>query len=301
MIRYIDSPMGAFKESCAVYVVGRSEFAIIETGTAASAPQTITRLGELPGFDPLRVKYILPTHLHLDHAGGASQLAEYCPNATILLHKDTYKHLIDPTRLYESTERTDPMMARLYGKPLPVPESRIQPLESGAIVQIKEAEIEVVDSPGHHSAHHAFLERDSNTLFTGDSIGWYWREHDVILPTTPPPRFDYIQYRKTIQKFINLSPETLSFTHFGETKEKQCLETAIETCEFWYKTIAKLRAEDPEITPREVTGMLMDNYYPEFRKYPELLISMALEVPVKGMFLYQDKDPNVPRIGVGHA
>ena len=32
------------------------------------------------------VDFIIPTHVHLDHAGGAGSLMQQCPNAHLIIH-----------------------------------------------------------------------------------------------------------------------------------------------------------------------------------------------------------------------
>ena len=55
----------------ACYLVRRGdEAAIIETGTSLSVPRVLAVL-RAQGIAPEQVRYIIPTHVHLDHAGGA--------------------------------------------------------------------------------------------------------------------------------------------------------------------------------------------------------------------------------------
>lgn len=300
-LNIIDVEMGGFEETCAVYLVGESEYALIETGTANSVPLGLQKMLKLPRFDRNKVKFILPTHIHLDHAGGASFYAENFPNAKILFNEETVKHLINPETIFTSTIRTDKDMAEVFGSPKSINENRIETIKNRDIISVDNIEIEVIDSPGHHTAHFAFLNRNSNIIFTGDAAGWYWKNFDLIIPTTPPPRFDLLTYKKTIQKLLDMKPAKLFFTHFGESTEvDRLLNILLETCDFWFDEILKLRQKNPKITPEQAVNYLIDNYYHDFKEYPINLIKMGFHVPVKGIWLYQEKNiPNL-RLGIGH-
>ncbi|MHA1989916.1 MAG: MBL fold metallo-hydrolase [Candidatus Hodarchaeales archaeon] len=299
--KIIDVEMGGFKETCAVYLVGDKEYALIETGTATSAPLGLEKISKISGFDKNKVKYILPTHIHLDHAGGTGYYAKYFPKATILHHEETLKHLINPDRIYSSTVRTDERMADVFGKPLSIDSERIESIKDKDILNVDDIEIEVINSPGHHTAHLSFLNRNDNSIFTGDSTGWYWNEYDVILPTTPPPRFDLLTYKHTIEKFLKMDPNSLLFTHFGRSTEvERLLNILLETCDFWFDTVLKLRQENKEMTPEKAVEYLINNYYYDFKDYPKDLIKMGFSVPVKGIWLYQEKNIPNPKLGIGH-
>ncbi|EJP18291.1 metallo-beta-lactamase domain protein [Leptospira interrogans str. FPW2026] len=84
--------------ACAYLIVENGEAAFVENNTNHSIPILLEELQKV-GRKPEDVKYIIITHVHLDHAGGTGLLAKYCPNATILAHPKAAKHLINPERL----------------------------------------------------------------------------------------------------------------------------------------------------------------------------------------------------------
>ena len=69
--------------ACAYLMVDHGEAAIIETGTARSVPLLLEGLTRA-GIAPEQVRYVIPTHVHLDHAGGAGALLQHLPVATLL-------------------------------------------------------------------------------------------------------------------------------------------------------------------------------------------------------------------------
>ena len=63
---------------------GGDEYAIIETGTHNTVPIILSLLKERK-IDLAKVKYVIPTHVHLDHAGGVGGLMQALPAATLLV------------------------------------------------------------------------------------------------------------------------------------------------------------------------------------------------------------------------
>ncbi|MDX1733101.1 MAG: MBL fold metallo-hydrolase, partial [Halioglobus sp.] len=60
---YIDAGMACF------YLLGSDgEYAVIETGTNHSLAN-LQQLMSAAAIDPQQVRYVIPTHVHLDHAG----------------------------------------------------------------------------------------------------------------------------------------------------------------------------------------------------------------------------------------
>src|SRR5690606_42101246 len=79
---------------------GRAAF--VDTGVNSSVPHLLAVL-ERKGIAPDQVDYVLVTHVHLDHAGGAGQLMQALPNARLVVHPRGARHMIDPQRLIEGS------------------------------------------------------------------------------------------------------------------------------------------------------------------------------------------------------
>ncbi|HHY22078.1 MAG TPA: MBL fold metallo-hydrolase, partial [Bacilli bacterium] len=82
------------------YILQEDELTIIETGPSISIPYLIKGLEEL-NVRLEDVKYVIATHIHLDHSGGAGLLLEKCPNAKIVVHPKAARHVIDPPSLIQ--------------------------------------------------------------------------------------------------------------------------------------------------------------------------------------------------------
>ncbi|MBW3551718.1 MAG: MBL fold metallo-hydrolase, partial [Proteobacteria bacterium] len=75
---------------------GRAAF--VDCGTNHSVPAMLAALADrdLPRE---AVDWLVLTHVHLDHAGGAGLLMQHLPNARLLVHPRGARHMIDPARL----------------------------------------------------------------------------------------------------------------------------------------------------------------------------------------------------------
>ncbi len=80
------------------YVIHDEKLTIVETSASPSIPYLLEGLKKLE-IDPSEIHYIIVTHIHLDHAGGAGLLLKECPNAKVIVHPRGFRHLIDPSRL----------------------------------------------------------------------------------------------------------------------------------------------------------------------------------------------------------
>jgi len=86
------------------YVITGPKVTLVDCGYPSSYQSVLAGLAEL-GVMPSDVRYIVPTHVHLDHAGAAGRLAKEMPNARVVAHERSIPHLADPTKLIASATR----------------------------------------------------------------------------------------------------------------------------------------------------------------------------------------------------
>jgi glyoxylase-like metal-dependent hydrolase (beta-lactamase superfamily II) len=206
-------------------VVERGRAAIIDTGTALAVPRVLQVL-ERKGVKPDAVDYVILTHVHLDHAGGAGLLMAQCPNAVLTVHPRGARHMIDPSRLMGATVQIYGAEAteRIYGKVLPVPQHRILQTAEGGRISLAGRDFAFYDAPGH--ARHHVVARDARTghVFAGDTFGLSYRELDrdgrqFSFPTTSPSQFDPPALHRSIERMLSLQPEAIYVTHFGQLRD----------------------------------------------------------------------------------
>ncbi len=225
----IDSGYVRDKLAACYLVEGESEVAFIEVGTNSSTPRLLATL-ERRGWTPEQVKYVIVTHVHLDHAGGAGSLMQQLPAATLLVHPYGARHMIDPARL-EAGSRVvygDELFDRLYGSLVPVAQERTREMHEGEVVELSGRRLQFMDTPGH--ARHHFCVHDSltNGWFSGDTFGLSYREFDTdkgafILPTTTPVQFDPTALKQSVRRLLEVQPDCVYLTHYGRVEEVQRL------------------------------------------------------------------------------
>jgi len=200
---------------------GGDEYAIIETGTHNTVPTILALLKER-NIDLAKVKYVIPTHVHLDHAGGVGGLMQALPAATLLIHPRGARHMIDPSRLKAGATAVygEAAFAEMYGDIIPVPESRVTVMHDGDQVTLGQRRLTFHDTPGHARHHFCVQDSASNGIFTGDTFGLAYpslvtERGPFILPTTTPVQFDPPALKASIRKLLALESERMFLTHYG--------------------------------------------------------------------------------------
>jgi len=191
-------------------VVGsRGEAAVIDPGPSRGHESLADTIFHLLG-DKGRLKYILLTHIHLDHGGGAGDLLEYFPNASIYVHPRGAPHLIDPSKLWKASLEILGDTARLYGEPKPVDKGSLHIPRDEESISLDGAAITVLYTPGHASHHMSYILGD--TVFAGDSAGTF--QCSTLYPTTPFP-FKLVDAISSIERMQSLKPRRIAYAHFG--------------------------------------------------------------------------------------
>ncbi len=226
----VDTEIGGEKGIVFSYIVDRGDVAVVETGaekTSGVFPEVFEELG----IKPEKVKFIAVTHVHLDHGGAAGSLVRICEKAKVIVHPRGAEHLINPERLWRASKSVLNEIAEIYGKPLPIEDSRIVVSEDNSEFTLGNSKIKVVHTPGHAPHHQSFVL--DKILFPGDSAGVYKDGH--VIPTTPPV-FNFEKAVESIRKMRRLNVERIAYTHFG-IGEKEMLDR-IEEKLFEWKDLA---------------------------------------------------------------
>jgi glyoxylase-like metal-dependent hydrolase (beta-lactamase superfamily II) len=198
-----------------------NDIAIVDTGTQYSVPQVEAALTELKlGFDD--VKLIILTHIHLDHAGGASALMALCSNAQLLVHERGARHMANPEKLIAGTKAVygEEGFKKLYGSILPIDEGRIVVPQDDEEISLGHRTFKFIDTPGHASHHFCILDKTTHSFFTGDTLGVAYQilrdpEHAFVMPTTTPVQFNPQALHNSIDKVMAYQPDWLYYTHYS--------------------------------------------------------------------------------------
>lgn len=201
-------------------VPGDRDVAIVETNTSLAAPKILDVL-RAHGRTPEDVRYVIVTHVHLDHAGGASALLAACPRAVLLAHPRATRHLIDPAKLVASATAVygAARFAQLYGTIAPAPAARVRALDDGAEVPFAGGVLRFLHTRGHANHHFVIHDLAARAVFTGDAFGLVYpqlqRAGTFALPSTSPTDFDAAAAHASIERILALDPERAFLTHFG--------------------------------------------------------------------------------------
>lgn len=214
----------------AVYLIvdsGRAAF--IDTGTNFAVPRLLAAVQSV-GLQPDAVDWVIPTHVHLDHAGGAGMLMRSLPAARLAVHPRGAPHMIDPgalqagaTAVYGAQE-----IARSYGELVGVDAARVVATADGMTLALGERALEFMDTPGHARHHHCIWDERSRCWFTGDTFGLSYPEFTShrgrwILPTSPPVQFEPEPLKSSVRRLLARNPAGICLTHFGRVDEVQRL------------------------------------------------------------------------------
>jgi glyoxylase-like metal-dependent hydrolase (beta-lactamase superfamily II) len=206
----------------AIYLLQQAdEVAIIETGTYYSVPNVLATLAEL-GIAKSQVKYVIPTHVHLDHAGGAGEMMRQFEQASLIIHPRGARHMIDPQKLIAGTIDVygEAAFNQLYGSIEPIAEARVELAPDLACFDVGGRELIFIDTPGHARHHFCIYDQLSDGVFTGDTFGISYAPMKQLarglIPTTPPVQFDPPALRQSISRIMSFNPNRLYLTHYGE-------------------------------------------------------------------------------------
>ncbi|HYA32666.1 MAG TPA: MBL fold metallo-hydrolase [Candidatus Bathyarchaeia archaeon] len=148
----------AQRPSCHVYlIVGTYKTVMIDTGIDANFGDLTDALSHI-GFTPADVDLVINTHEHFDHIGGNKY---FCRTAIIAAGRFAAAKITERDEyvtMYSSVTAD-----YRYTKPHLW-------FESGAFVDLENAKLEVIDTPGHTSGCICVYEEYNKLLFSGDTV-----------------------------------------------------------------------------------------------------------------------------------
>jgi glyoxylase-like metal-dependent hydrolase (beta-lactamase superfamily II) len=206
----------------ASYLIQDGErLAFVDTGVARALPRLLKAVTAL-GLTPEHVEAVIPTHVHLDHAGAAGALLQACPNARLIVHPKGAPHLIDPSKLtagasavYGAAE-----FEQHFGALTPITESRVEIASDGQRIELGQRALRFIDTPGHANHHGCLFDERTQGWFTGDTFGIAYPEFQtpngpwLFAPTTPVA-FDPSAWQASLERLLEVQPQRLFLTHFG--------------------------------------------------------------------------------------
>lgn len=245
-IYLIDDLLYSIPQWGSVYLLNEEKKAIVDTGPATSAWAVLEGIEKL-GVGADEIDYLIVTHIHLDHAGGAGRLLRDMPRASVVVHHRASRHLVTPDRLVRSvTEAQGEAMMAKIGEVVPVDSQRVVPVAENDEIRLSARQVlSFLETPGHAPHELCIRESRNHGLFSGDAIGVSVAENSVLLPVTPPPSFDLPLYLASLEKLARLDVSRIYYSHFGATNRvREDLRRAADLLQAWDELVSRAVNED---------------------------------------------------------
>jgi glyoxylase-like metal-dependent hydrolase (beta-lactamase superfamily II) len=281
---YVDIYMFGTPKTASVYLLLGEGITIIETGVPSSAEIILSGIEEL-GHKKEDIQNIIVTQIHLDHAGGAGVLIKELPWAKLYVHPEGVPHLIDPSKLIKSTERAMGELFRYFSGIIPVPRENVCPVTDERISIGNDKVLRIFATPGHAPHHLSIYEEKNKYLFSGEALGSYYPDFDLLFPAVAPPAFHFDQSIASIARIKNLDIHTILFSQFGpyDQVEKALEESGKKLIELKENMETKLNQGKE---PPEMIKELSEEYPAIKNNFPPSFVDFTFNGLVYGFLLY---------------
>lgn len=300
-IHTIDTGFQRPNFDAAYLIVENGRGAFVDCGTTLSVPNLLDAIANA-NLTPESIDWLILTHVHLDHAGGAGALMRYLPNARAVVHPRGAPHMIDPARLIAGATAVygEAEMAKSYGSIAPIPADQVDIAHDGHVVQLAGRKLLCLDTPGHATHHICIFDEASGSLFTGDTFGISYRDFDGaggihIFPTTTPVQFDPEALKASIARLVALRPQAAYLTHYGRIENPAAHAPELIRQIDAMVAIATEHVNAPDRHAR-IAEALSDLYAPRaaaISGLPEAtareLLAMDVELNAQGLCVWLDK------------
>ncbi|TXG98018.1 MAG: MBL fold metallo-hydrolase [Rhodocyclaceae bacterium] len=283
-------------------IVDDGRVAFIDTGSNDSLPNVLAALDKV-GLGRDAVDYVILTHIHLDHAGGAGALMREFPNARLVVHPRGSRHMAEPSKLVAGVTAVygKEYVEAVYGDILPIPAERIIDAHEGLTLHLGGRELLMIDTPGHAKHHICIVDRQANAIFSGDMFGLSYREFDVdgrqfILPTTSPTQFDPAEMHASIDRLLSYQPSAMYLTHYAQVHDVPARGADLHRLLDRHVELVEAHANDGETRHAAIKQELAAYFLAELRAHgctlPEAtileILATDLELNVQGLTWWVD-------------
>jgi glyoxylase-like metal-dependent hydrolase (beta-lactamase superfamily II) len=206
---------------CTVYLVVDVQTALVEVGSSVQIPDILDAVNRL-GCDIKKLTYIIPTHVHSDHAGGAGHLAQQLPRTRVVAHPKAARLLADQSIINRMLQSRKVVFGddadERFGGMRAIAEERFVLVEDGTGIDLGERQLTAIHTPGHDPNHLCFLDSRTRGLFCGDALGGYFAESKSRMLACVPGS-DPVTIVQSIDKLRQINPALLFFSHGGTTAD----------------------------------------------------------------------------------
>jgi glyoxylase-like metal-dependent hydrolase (beta-lactamase superfamily II) len=220
------------------------------------------RLEALRQFPGLKLRYIVVTHHHFDHASGAHRLRE-ATGARIVMHRDEAPLLQRaasgelPADVDVPPERREFAEGARRWREEAAKATPDELVSDGDTLRVGGLTLRMVHTPGHTAGHLSLFLEEGRVLFAGDNV--------LGMGTTavpPPPHGDMAQYVESLRKMQALEAGLICCGHGPLVREpNRKLQELIDHRREREEQILSLVREG-----RDTVGRLVSAIYPELDK-----------------------------------
>ncbi len=287
-------------------VNSKNSVAFVDTGSYLSVPRLLGVL-KIKKIAPAQVAYVIATHVHLDHSGGAGKLLTYLPQAKLVVHERGASHLINPKKLKSSAISVygQSFFKKNLGDIIPIDENRVLIAKDGEIIMLGDRALKLIDTPGHAKHHICIWDKRSEGIFSGDTLGVSYREFDskngiIIFPPTSPNQFEPERWKITIDKLMCHKPRRAYLTHFNAIKMSKEIAGKLKREIDFFASTAKKHAHK-----RKPSSYITDDLFAHLfeianqngcaltKKMQWQLLKGDLEIFTKGLVGWLEKEKSV--------
>jgi glyoxylase-like metal-dependent hydrolase (beta-lactamase superfamily II) len=275
-----------------VYLIKGPKPTLVDCGYASSYQTVLSGLTEV-GVLPSEIKYMIPTHVHLDHAGAAGRLLKEMPNAEVVAHEKSVKHLVDPAKLIESATKVfGEVVMKMYGAPEPISAERITAVGEEAHLDLGGGlTATLMHTPGHAPHQVSMMLDDTKALLTADAVGIVYPDLKTLIPTTPPPSFNPDELVASVGALEQTTPKELLVPHYGTRKDVGWVfRTTSEKVPRWVERVRQLKNEGKSL---DEASEVMEAEIRKDAGVGELTIyaKVSIRTSVMGILHYLEKNP----------
>jgi len=206
----VGGPGISHADDAAVYVIAAAdELVMVDTGAGRSEHIIVKNMEDL-GLDPTKLHWVILTHCHIDHVGGAAFFRDQY-GASIAIHE------LDSSPL----ERADGTRtaASWYGR-------KLSPLKADLKFRGEQAELatgneilHILHTPGHTPGSIVcYLDRDGQRILFGQ---------DIHGPFMSAFGSDVKAWRRSMNQLLSLKIDILCEGHFGIFQPRERAEAYI--------------------------------------------------------------------------
>ena len=275
-----------------VYLIKGPKPTLVDCGYASSYQNVLSGLAEV-GVMPSEIRYMIPTHVHLDHAGAAGRLLREMPNAEVVAHEKGIKHLVDPTKLIESATKVfGEAIMKMYGAPEPISAERITAVGEEAHLDLGDGmTATLMHTPGHAPHQVSVMLDDTKALLTADAVGIVYPDLKTLIPTTPPPSFYPDELVASVGALEQTKPKELLVPHYGTRKDVGWVFRATAgKVPRWVDKVRRLKKNGKSL---DEASKIMEAEVKEEAGVEDLTIyaKVSVRTSVMGIMHYLDKNP----------